>query len=101
MLSRETIIEENGDSDGEGSEAGNNFKVGYPRSVCSFRGDRAGYDCFLVFAHGSRQSSPLPHIIVSKQLQALFACVDLKKWAAMPDTFGLSANRSVLQAFLH
>ena len=30
MLSRETIIEENGDSDGEGSEAGNNFKVKLP-----------------------------------------------------------------------
>jgi hypothetical protein len=40
MLSRETIIEENGDSDGEGSEAGNNFKVRYTRSFSSLRGDR-------------------------------------------------------------
>ncbi len=45
MLSRETILEENGDSDGEGSEAGNNFKVKYPRLVFSFRSDCARFVC--------------------------------------------------------
>jgi hypothetical protein len=52
MLSRETIIEENGDSDGEGSEAGNNFKVKYPRLVCPFCGDCAEFDYFPPFALG-------------------------------------------------
>ena len=73
MLSRETIIEENGDSDGEGSEAGNNFKVKYPRLVCSFRGDCAELDSFPKLALGPRQFSILTDISVSKQQQAMFA----------------------------
>lgn len=46
MLSRETILEENGDSDGEGSEAGNNFKVMSPSTFLAKV--NAETNCFVI-----------------------------------------------------